>query len=200
MKQPKINILEDISFADANKEDDFYGFKISGGEGLLENNPDCCHFQKFVFDSDSHFSCLDCIFEDCDLSNLDLSKQSFFRVIFQNCKLTGTSFSDSHFKDCQFINCVGNYISFSKGNFEDCLMKNCNFSESSFLALQQKKLKLDKVNFSSCDIMESKLDDVDISTCELDGILIDSYSMKNLVVSQEQAIMLSQLLGLKIKE
>lgn len=48
--------------------------------------------------------------------------------------------------------------------------------------------------------IETSLNNIDISSCNINNIKIDLKSIKGVIVSEIQAIVLSQLLGIKIKE
>ena len=64
---------------------------------------------------------------------------------------------------------------------------------------------MDNVNFNNCDLISTEifrtsLNKIDLSTSKIEGIAIDTYSIKGVVVNSYQALLLSKILGIVIKE
>ena len=58
----------------------------------------------------------------------------------------------------------------------------------------------DKVNFLESDILHTSFSSIDISSCCLKDVRLTLDSLKGAIVSEEQALAFSKLLGIKIKE
>ena len=74
------------------------------------------------------------------------------------------------------------------------------FQESLFSEAKLKRLKLNKVNFSSADFFKTPLKGIDLSDCMIDGILVsDTYhELKGVMVNALQAAELIKILGVKV--
>ena len=65
--------------------------------------------------------------------------------------------------------------------------------------IKWKNLIFDKCSLQSVEFFQTKLKDIDFSSCDIKDIRIPIEGLKGIVVSYEQAIGLSLLLGIKIK-
>ena len=84
--------------------------------------------------------------------------------------------------------------------FKNILFKDCLLEKSRFL-----ENNMDNVNFNNCDLISTEifrtsLNKIDLSTSKIEGIAIDTYSIKGVVVNSYQALLLSKILGIIIKE
>jgi len=79
-----------------------------------------CQFENTIFTHNQFFrvEVTDVIFKNCDLSNCQFEKSSWYRVHFINCKLVGTTFDQSFFKDILFEACNLNLAAIRRTCFE----------------------------------------------------------------------------------
>ena len=143
---------------------------------------------------------MDIIFENCDLSNLDFSKSIFHRVIFRNCRMTGIDFTDCTLVDCQFISSKCNLSNFSGSNMKNNIFNECDFSSSRFVNTKFKDIQLNHINFNESEFIHTPLNKIDFSNSEIYGISITPENLKGIIVNQYQALSLSKLLGIIVKE
>jgi len=159
-----------------------------------------CRFKKNKFTGDfKKTTFVDCVFEQCDLSNLPLSECLFYRVRFENCKGTGSILRKSKFKAVEFIRCIFSLADFSESNFENVRFIDSNFSESAFQSLNQSGFVTQKIDFSEADFYGTSLNGMDLSGCQLDHVRLSPEKLKGLSVDPQQAIALVGLLGVKVK-
>ncbi|AYF99925.1 pentapeptide repeat-containing protein [Lactococcus allomyrinae] len=140
----------------------------------------------------------DCIFEKCDLSNLNLSSIGFYRCRFINCKLLGVDFTNCHLQDVQFEQTLLNYANFSASTLKsvrffenDCtesLFTACKFSNVYFLSNQ-----LEGTNF-----WETSLAGLDFSTNKFEHLEITPQLAKNIKINLSQASFFASLFGIDI--
>lgn len=160
-----------------------------------------CTFKKVRFQGDyKKTTFVDCVFEQCDLSNLVFSQSQFFRVRFDRCKGTGSIVRQSKFKFVQFSQCLFSLADFSESNFEQVRFLDSSFSESAFQSLKQSAWVTHKVDFSEADLIDTPLTGMDLSGCVLHGVRLSPQKLKGLTVDTEQAVGLVALLGVKVKE
>ncbi|MDD3241647.1 MAG: pentapeptide repeat-containing protein [Bacilli bacterium] len=190
-------------------DDEIYNRKIIDQDvfnKVIKNNFkisfDNCYIKNISFSDfeNLYFDAIDCIFLNCDLSNLDLSSKSFHRCIIDNCKLVGTDLSNSSIIDVKIINSTLRYSNYNKANIKNVILDDNDFYESSFSNIKFGPISLSKNNFTRCEFIDTKLDKIDFSSSNIDGIVVSISDLKGMIVNYEQAVELTSLLGIKIKK
>lgn len=163
---------------------------------------DSCRFKNVIFEECkfSHIDMMDCIFEGCDLSNIIMSEGCMHRCEFHNCRMVGADFSSMVIKNITFDTNNNRYGNFSCSKMQNCLFQNMDMTSSNLNDMKLKDIVFDKCNLNSCEFIHTPLTNIDVSSCTIDGITITEDSMKGMCVSPAQALELSKLLGLRIKE
>lgn len=160
-----------------------------------------CTFKKVRFQGDyKKTSFVDCVFEQCDLSNLNFTQSLFFRVRFDHCKGTGSILRQSKFKFVQFNQCLFSLADFSESSIEQVRFMDSSFSESAFQSMKQSGWVTRKVDFSEADLIDTPLTGMDLSGCVLHGVRLSPQRLKGLTVDANQAVGLVGLLGVLVKE
>ncbi|MBU6081269.1 pentapeptide repeat-containing protein [Allobacillus halotolerans] len=155
------------------------------------------HFDEVNLPSSSW---VDVIFENCDLSNIEMNEARMNRVEFRNCKLAGTNFDRAELQDVRFVNCQAPYALFNLAKmydvrFNDCLLKSANFIDANFSNVQFGKSIMDDVQFTG-----TSLKNVDLSECELRQIHVEKEDLQGAIVSADQAVSLIELFGVHVKD
>ena len=163
---------------------------------------DNCFIKNINFSlyKDLYFDAIDCVFVNCDLSNLDLSSKSFHRTIIDNCKLVGIDLSNSSLIDIKMINSTSRYANYNKANIKNVIFEDNDFFESSFSNIKFGPISLDKNNFTRCEFINTKLEKIDFSSSNISGIMVSISDLKGIIVNYEQAIELTSLIGINIKK
>lgn len=202
MKAIRLKLYQEGTLKEMLESGESFGWDLHGeGEPLSDITLDSCQLSGIDFsEKKAEFSSVDCRFLNCDLSNLDLSRHSFFRTHFVDCKLLGTDFSSSRFVDCSFERCKIQYANFSETEMKDCQMADSECTRTFFHRFTQKNLKLKNVDLSGCEFLESDLRELDISTCKINETTFQIKSVNGLTVNTDQAVALSTLMGLVVKD
>ena len=129
-----------------------------------------CIFQNCKL-SDSNLgnlSFLECEFIDCDLSNCDLKNTKFMEVNFKDCKLLGIRFDTmSQFLiKLSFNGCNLNYSSFYKVNLKKTKFINCDLAEVDFTETDLKESFLESCNLKNAIFDNTNLEKADLSTSQ----------------------------------
>lgn len=160
-----------------------------------------CRFKKIRFTGDlSKTTFVDCLFDQCDLSNLSISKSQFIRVRFENCKGTGSTLRQSRFKAVLITHCVFDLSDFSESTFEHVRFIDSRLSDSAFQQITQTDFVTERIDFTETDFTGTRLAGMDLSSCTLDGLRVSPDKLKGLCVNELQAVALVALLGVKIKD
>jgi len=72
-------------------------------------------------------------------------------------------------------------------------------NESSFKMIKWKKIVFNNCNLEETEIYKMSLEKLDLSSCNISKIMVSVNDLKGLIVSVDQALSLSLLLGIKIK-
>jgi uncharacterized protein YjbI with pentapeptide repeats len=126
-----------------------------------------------------------CVFNNCDLSNFDLSQRVFLDCEFNSCnlssaKLIKTGLKNVTFKDCKLLGL----------HFENCDQflfevdfDNCVLNLSSFYKLKLKKTRfkdsnLSEVDFTETDLTSSLLDNCDLSGARFERTILEKADLR----------------------
>lgn len=144
-------------------------------------------------------SWIDVVFENCDLTNLNLSMARFTRVEFVHCKLVGVDFDQATFNDVVFYQCQAPYSLFNLAEFQDvrfdqCLLKGANFIDANMTFLDFTNSVIEDVQFTG-----TSLSNIDLSQCDFTFIHAEENDLRGAIISPEQAVDLIEVFGLKVK-
>ncbi|TLU99166.1 pentapeptide repeat-containing protein [Dyadobacter luticola] len=140
--------------------------KDFSAENLPETYFEQVSFVQCTFGNLSGIDLIDCIFEDCNLSNASVKNTKFSDITFLNCKLTGINFTES--KDfafaARFENCILDYAIFEKKKLNKSIFSNCKIHGADFNNADLSKCKLHNCDFWDAVFENTNLAGVDFST------------------------------------
>jgi uncharacterized protein YjbI with pentapeptide repeats len=206
---PKIyeDLLTSVSFEGFLEDEDQLCMKLISDCIIEDQSAEKVNFKQVIFRDVSFKNVAlsradieDVRFENCDLSNVDLSGALMHRVEFIDCKVLGSNLSEASLQNVVFNKCNARYVNLV---FSRC--KRFRIEESELSLADFRWSEFTDANFVNTKLQESqlagtKLDGVDLSTCDIDGIVVTPEDIRGAIVSSLQAVALSRLLGLVIKE
>lgn len=160
-----------------------------------------CQFEKMTFSADNFFrlEVTDVIFKDCDLSNCQFEKSSWYRVQFSNCKLVGTTFDQSLFKEVSFDNCNLNFANLNEMKLASVTFKTCQLTEINCMETSLKVTRFTKCELNNADFTNTPLNKSDLRSCQFEAIRVQPFDIRGCRVSAEQALYFAnQFLELRI--
>ena len=138
-----------------------------------------------------------CIFENCTFENT-----IFNQVLIDNCNLKNNNFEGASFNNFIVSNSVIKYNNFilSKFNYAKIIFSNMDYSFLSEVTF--KNFLTYDTSWAKVEFFKTKLDKIDVSKCNIEGIIISNNfeELKGMIVSYDQAVSLSKLLGIVLKE
>jgi uncharacterized protein YjbI with pentapeptide repeats len=143
---------------------------------------------------------VDARFENCDLSNLDFRDSIIHRTEFKNCKMIGCNLSDALLQNVVMENCNLDYSNLRFSCLKKVEIKDSRFCNADCQGSKFIEVAFDGVDFSRCRMAGTSLEDIDISSCEINEMGIGMEDIQGAIVSLNQAVMLSRLMGISIKE
>lgn len=121
-----------------------------------------------------------CIFNNCNFAQQDLSDFKFVDCLFNACdlslaKLSYTLFRDVKFKDCkllglQFDSCDPLGLSFL---FDGCLLNHSSFYKTKIKKTLFKNCQLQEVDFSEADLSGAVFDHCNLAQAAFDRTLLE---------------------------
>lgn len=205
---PEALVAEDLletSRRAAADGDEAAGFLFEGGalqnfqERRLEFSG--CSFVRCRFEEISvrWLSFTDCVFDGCDFSNAGLRNAALRRVEIRSSRAVGTDISDAWLAHALFTGCRMDYAGYGKSKLESVRFEDCDLKETSFSGCLLKSAEFDRCDLSAAELLGTPLKGVDFRTCRIDGIRLAGGELYGAVVSPEQAVELSKLLGIVVK-
>lgn len=142
---------------------------------------------------------LDCTFINCDLSNNEFHSSTFIRCEFKDTTLLGTSFIESFISDTLFKSCNLSYLDIANTEVKISEINKSLLQESSWFDTKLKDVLLIDNKLLKSRIYNTSCKGIDISTSEIEGLQIDEYSLRGLIISEDQAPLFCSFLGIKVK-
>lgn len=157
---------------------------------------DCC-LSKCIFD---RVVFVNTVFEKCDLSNVRFDNCGFHNVEFKGCKMMGTMLPESSFNNVLIEDCICRYLNMSFSKLKAVVFSNNDMTGSDLNGCSIRMTEL-----TGCDMKESELSDVklkgmDLRSDDISGIKLKGPELEGAVVNTMQAVELSRLLGIVIKD
>lgn len=141
----------------------------------------------------------DVVFENCDLSNVDLSDAILLRVSFINCRMTGINFSGAALKSLTFENDISDYANFHFARIEKALFSGCNCKAADFAEVIFTKVQFSDTNLTKAQMSGSSLCGIDFTSCDINGLGARPENLRGAVLSSEQAVTAAQIIGVIIR-
>jgi fluoroquinolone resistance protein len=125
-------------------------------------------FVNCTFTELSGITLTDCVFVDCNLSNVSFKHCKLDNVTFRNCKLTGIDVSVA--KDfglqLRFENSILDYAIFEQKKLNKTTFSNCRIQGADFTQTDLSKSKFHNCDFSESVFTNTNVSGVDFTTCK----------------------------------
>ena len=187
------------------------------GEGLIANTAfhgvavACEAAESATFDT--------VLLRGCEFDGVDFSGCTFRDVRFEGCRFTRCSMERAWLSRCDVLSCSAPGLNLLQARlssvlFEETDLSYANLSEASIdrvairgsglreAAMQAKRLVFSDSDLTRLDVFGTGLAGIDLSTCAFEAPVLsaDYRELRGAVVSAEQALSLSTLLGFVIAE
>ncbi|MFT7507486.1 MAG: hypothetical protein ACI92I_000641 [Acidimicrobiales bacterium] len=208
MIKPVIDVkrLEDMEAGDLCTKSDFEGTHVL--EGDLSGEPlDDLSLEKVFLEGVTlnqckiaDFSALDCIFSGCNFAGVGVEQPYFTRLEVKGCRMQGIQLAQARVFDSAFFSSKLNTANFRFSKIKKVLFDSCDLSEVDFINAELKDVVFTNCNLSGANFSQAVLTDVDIAGSQIENIIIDPASIKQMFVDTGQALYLSSIFGLKIRD
>ncbi|TMN22168.1 pentapeptide repeat-containing protein [Lentibacillus cibarius] len=143
---------------------------------------------------------LDVIFENCDLSGVQLQGARLNRVSFRNCKLAGADLDRAVMSDVTWTDCQAPYLLCNQAELRDVYFDQCLLKGANFMDVSQDHLQLDTSDIQDVQFTGTSLNNVDLSRCAFGYIHLGEQDLRGAVIAPEQASALIGLFGVNVKD
>lgn len=141
-----------------------------------------------------------CIFKCSDFSNINIEDIGFINCKFIECKFVGTAINDSLLKNVLFDSCKMDFIIISDSNINNVCFNKCTLIEGTLYnnKLNKKSYIFNNNNMEKININDS-MKNISLIDNNINGININLENIKGCVISKDDLIILSGLLGVEVK-
>lgn len=203
MKLEKPKLSKYIEDKKLNDEDDFIDMIFDNevlNHSIEDKEWNGSVFKNIDFSSQQlkNIDIIDCIFDSCDLSNLEIGN-TFLRCEFKNCKLIGFNIDQASCKNIYFDNCILDFSLISDSVLEKVKIENSSMIDARMYNLTFKELELIDSNLSNLEIINTKLKNIDLSSCNIDKIKVNGKDLEGVILGVDQLIDVANIFGINIK-
>lgn len=145
-------------------------------------------------------SVVDSIFNKCSFAGAVIEKSYFSRLEISSTRLQGIGLSELTATDTTFISSKLNGANFRYAKLKNVLFKSCDLTGIDFIGAHLKNVVFENCDLSESIFSQTQLHEVSFSGSNITDIVINTESIKEVFVDTGQAIYLSSLFGLRIRD
>lgn len=190
------------------------------GEGLIANT--AFHGVALAYEAAESATFDTVLFRGCEFDGVDFSGCTFRDVRFEGCRFTRCSMERAWLSRCDILSCSApglnllqarlssvlfeetdlSYANLSETSIDRVAIRASRLREAAMQAVKAKRLVFSDSDLTRLDVFGTKLAGIDLSTCAFEAPVLsaDYRELRGAVVSAEQALSLSTLLGFVIAE
>lgn len=136
---------------------------------------------------------------ECDLANATVFGLTIMRAEFINCRLTGFQANEADFQHTLISAGDATYSQFRMARFKSANFESCNFSEADFQGSDLRGIVIRNCNLRNAELTGAKLADADLRGSQLEGLRAGADDLKGAIVDPVQAMVLAEIMGLRIR-
>lgn len=139
-------------------------------------------------------------FKECNLANLETGDSNWWEIEMYDSKLTGMRLVKPIWENISIINSRAQYLQLrfgkiKKTKFNKCDLRWSDFQETDFSGCEFRDCDLSEADFSG-----TKLKGTDLRGSNLTGLKMGINEIKGAMVTTSQALYLSGLLGIQVRD
>jgi len=208
MKKPIITIkaLEVVIGIDFQKVSAFENVKIEeedfSGADIEDLSLDKVLFTSVTLNQVhvNELDVTDSILLKCNMAGAEIEQSYFIRSEIDGTRMQGIQLAQARMTDFSIVASKINdanlrYAKLKRVLFEGCDMEGVDFIGAELIDVTFKNCNLTGVNFS-----QAALENVDLAGCTIENIVLAADAVKEVFVDTGQALYLSSIFGLKIRD
>lgn len=143
---------------------------------------------------------LDSIFTKCSFAGAVIERSHFVRLEIKSTRLQGTQLTELRAIDTSFISSKLNNANFRYSKMKNVLFKACDLTGVDFIGADLKNVVFEECDLTNSNFSQTQLNNVSFSSSKITDIIISPEAIKEVFVDTGQALYLSSIFGLKIKD
>ena len=136
---------------------------------------------------------------ECDFANANMVGMVALRVEFLNCRLTGFRANECDFQHTLISDGDASYSQFRLGRFKSAVYESCNLADADFHDADLRGTVIKNCILRNAEMSGAKLAEADLRGSQVEGLQARSDDLKGAIVDPAQAIVLAEIMGLKIR-
>jgi uncharacterized protein YjbI with pentapeptide repeats len=198
--------LATIEATELFKKSFFENIYVDGGD-ISESKTDDLSLERAYLESITfnqvemrELSVLDSIFTKCSFAGAAIEQSHFVRLEIGNTRLQGVQLTELRAIDTTFISSKLNDANFRQAKLKNVLFKSCNLTGIDFIGADLKNVVFEECDLTNSNFSQTHLTNVSFSSSKITDIIISPEAIKEVFVDTGQALYLSSIFGLKIKD
>jgi uncharacterized protein YjbI with pentapeptide repeats len=198
--------LETIGAAKLFQKSFFENIHVDGGDAS-ENKSDDLSLEKVHLEGVTlnqveikEFSVLDSIFTKCSFAGAVIEQSHLVRLEIQSTRLQGIQLTELRAIDTSFFSSKLNDANFRYSKLKNVLFKSCDLNGIDFIGANLKNVVFEECDLTNSNFSQTQLDNVSFSSSKIIDMIISPEAIKEVFVDTGQALYLSSIFGLKIKD
>ena len=143
---------------------------------------------------------MDIVFLECNLSNLISYDANFIRAKISKSKLTGFQLLNPKLEHVLIEGSNAQYLQLRFGNCHKVVFKNCDLKGSDFTGTNLSSCEFINCDLTDCEFSATRLQGTDLRGSNLEKIHIGIPEIKGAIVNTTQALYLTAILGIDIRD
>lgn len=148
----------------------------------------------------SDFEVTDSCIEKCSFAGVETEKSYFLRTEFKSSRLQGVQLSQSRMSNVIFIASKLNDANIRYSKLKNVVFDSCDMSGLDFIGAELENVSFVKCNLSGANFSQATLKNTDLAGSTIENIIINVESVKEVFVDTGQALYLSSVFGLKVRD
>jgi uncharacterized protein YjbI with pentapeptide repeats len=201
-----IKTLQVLDSEQIRKQSSYENVKVCGGD-LSEFEFEDLYFDRTLLEGvifnqvkiqDLKFS--DSLVLKCSFVAADIEASLLSRTEFRSSRLQGVALSQARVEATTFLDSKLNEINLRYSKLKNTTFDSCDMSGADFIGADLKRVTFKNCNLSRSNFSNAVLKDVDFAGSTIDNIIISPEAVKEVFVDTGQALYLSAIFGLKIRD
>jgi uncharacterized protein YjbI with pentapeptide repeats len=142
----------------------------------------------------------DVIFTECNLANSEAFQSFWLRTQIHNSKLTGLKVNSATMEEILIKDSNSQYLQMRFGKAKHLYFESCNLKGSDFQNTDLSECKFINCDLSDTEFSGCKLIGTDLRGSNLENIRLGVNEIKGAIVNTSQALFLSGILGIDIRD
>lgn len=160
----------------------------------------CCESVVFNQVTIDDLTVLDSSFSKCSFAGAVIEHSHFTRTELVSTRLQGIQLTELSATDTAFITSKLNDANFRYAKLKNVLFRQCDLTAADFIGATLENVVFEDCELNGVNFSQATLKNIDLSGSRITDVVISPEAIKEVFVDTGQAIYLSSLFGLKIKD